>query len=88
MKRIDADFNNMDPEGFLRLNTIGTMSDLSEASIVLENGIRLIVSDGDLVAEIAVRPPGSEGIWRGQVMLGPFDIDDERASMLLSRGSS
>jgi hypothetical protein len=54
-------------------------------SIVLKDGARFIASDGDLVAEIAVRSPGSEGIWRGQIVRGPFDVRDESASALLSR---
>lgn len=73
---IFADFNNRDVEGFLRLNTVGTVNDLAVQSIVLRDGLRLSVSDGDLVAEVVVRRPGSEGIWRGEIVDGPFDCQD------------
>ncbi len=83
MKRIYVDFGNMDAEGHIRLNTIGTISDLSAMSISLEDGARLVVTDDDLVAEIRVRQPGVEGIWRGELALGPFDVHEEEGIALL-----
>ena len=83
MDIVYADFNNADPDGYLRLNTVGTISDLSRMSKVLEDGASFVVSDGDLVAEIVVRRPGSEGIWRGEVVSGPFDILEASAKELL-----
>ena len=71
---IFADFNNRDEEGYLRLNTVGTIADLKKFSIALEDGLRLRVSDGDLMATIVVRRPASDGIWRGQISEGPFDV--------------
>lgn len=74
MKRpIFADFNNRDEDGFIRLNTMGTLDDLREQSIHLENGIRLVVSDGDLTAEVLVRAAGREGIWRAEVVSNLVD---------------
>lgn len=71
---IFADFNNRDEEGYLRLNTVGTIADLKKFSIALEDGLRLRVSDGDLMATIVVRRPASDGIWRGQILEGPFEV--------------
>ncbi|MBL0028892.1 MAG: hypothetical protein IPO95_07445 [Rhodanobacteraceae bacterium] len=65
---IFADFNNFDQDGFIRLNTIGTIRDLADAGIVLHEGLRLTVSDNDLKAEIQVMPPANEGVWRGKVV--------------------
>jgi hypothetical protein len=69
-----ADFNNRDSDGYVRLNTVGTVADLQKLSITLRDGLHLIVSDGDLRAEIVVHAPSTEGLWRDQV-LGPFDVD-------------
>ena len=62
-----------DPDGFVRLNCVGTIEDLARQGIVLADGLRLHVSDGDLSAEIVVRRPGSEGIWRGEIVGGPHE---------------
>lgn len=67
-QKIFADFNNRDKDGFIRFNTIGTIEDLSKLSIQLKDGDRLIVSDGDLTAEVIVRSPGGEGVWRGEIL--------------------
>lgn len=69
MKTIYADFNNRDADGYLRLNCSGTEADLSALSIRLEEGMRLVVSDGDITAGIIVFAPGEENIWRGKILL-------------------
>jgi hypothetical protein len=71
---IYADFNNMDSDGNLRLNTVGTIADLKKYSIELKEGLRLRVADGDLMAEIIARAPAEEGVWRGQIVAGPFEL--------------
>jgi hypothetical protein len=72
-----VDFNNAGPDGLLRLNCEGTIADLARHGIVLDDGLRLTVSDGDLMAEVVVRSPSSEErVWRAQV-LGP--VTDRRA---------
>lgn len=76
-KAISADFNNFDPDGYIRLNCVGTVRDLGLADIVLHAGMRLIVSDGDLRAEIEVQPPSAEGIWRGKVVSVIEEFDHE-----------
>ncbi|WP_223619064.1 hypothetical protein [Lysobacter sp. ESA13C] len=65
---IYADFNNFDPDGFIRLNCSGTESDLSNHSLTLVDGMELTVSDGDLTATIIVRAPSPEGVWRGEIV--------------------
>ncbi|MFA6984816.1 MAG: hypothetical protein WC213_01240 [Arenimonas sp.] len=71
---IYADFNNRDADGCLRLNNAGTVNDLAEKSIVLTEGTRLVVSDGDLMAEIVVRSPCREGVWRGEIIGAPTEM--------------
>lgn len=68
IKKIYADFNNRDSEGYLRLNCVGTESDLLHQSIDLHDGMRLIAYDGDISAEIVVRSPGGERVWRGEIL--------------------
>jgi hypothetical protein len=66
--RIFADFNNADSDGFVRLNCVGSESDISRYGIELQPGMKLLLYDGDEF-EIAglVVEPGSEGIWRARV---------------------
>lgn len=71
--RVFVDFNNLDPEGCLRLNLVGTLQDLEAQRLVLEAGMLLTGSDGDLNARIIVLHPGKEGVWRGQIVEGPFE---------------
>lgn len=72
-----AYLNDCDPDGFVRLNSVGTIEDLAKQGIVLAEGLRLHVSDGDLSAEIVVRRPGSEGIWRGEIVGDPYDCEQQ-----------
>ena len=72
---IFADFNNRDRDGCIRLNTVGTVADLARFSIQLKDGLQLSVSDGDLIARIAVRAPGHEGVWRGELLARPSETN-------------
>ncbi len=72
--RIFVDFNNKDPEGFLRLNLTGTLEDLRRGQLVLEQGMLMTGSDGDLIARIIIVSPGIEGIWRGRMVDGPWEV--------------
>lgn len=71
--RIFVDFNNRDPDGFLRLNLTGTLEDLRRENLALEEGMLMAGSDGDLTAKIIVVAPGLEGIWRGRMVDGPWE---------------
>jgi hypothetical protein len=64
---IYADFQNSDPEGYVRLNTQGTRGDLEAAGLTLSDGLRLNLSDGELKTEALVVKPGSEGVWRAKI---------------------
>lgn len=50
-----ADFHNADAEGRLRLNTIGTIRDLSRRSITLRDGLALTLHDEEFEADGEVR---------------------------------
>ncbi|CAH0206318.1 MULTISPECIES: hypothetical protein [Stenotrophomonas] len=76
--RVFVDFNNRDPEGLLRLNLRGTLDDLWKENVILEKGMSMIGSDGDLVASIIVVEPGVEGIWRGRIVDGPWEDDSHK----------
>lgn len=62
-----VDFHNADVQGYVRLNTVGTVENLSRLGIVLEDGMSLRVSDGEIVICGLVRAPGAEGVWRLEV---------------------
>lgn len=71
--RIFVDFNNRDSDDFLKLNLTGTLEDLRREHLVLEEGIPVTGSDGDLTAKIIVVAPGIEGVWRGRIVDGPWE---------------
>lgn len=77
MLKVFADFNNRDREGCLRLSLKGTMDDLASLGVSLSEGMLLEASDGDLWAVLRVRAPGSEGIWRGEVVGDIHDVDSD-----------
>ena len=60
---IFADFNNADPRGRVRLNTIGTIEDLSRQGIQLREGMKIILHDDDLEADGEVHFSTEEKTW-------------------------
>ena len=40
MPTIYADFHNADKDGFVRMNSIGTIEDLSRHGVVLKDGLK------------------------------------------------
>ena len=67
MKTIYADFQNADPDGFVRLNTNGTKADLEALGINLAAGQHFVLSDGELRADAVIVEPGGEGVWRAKI---------------------
>lgn len=67
MATIYADFQNADADGYVRLNTAGTLTDLAVGGLALLDGLRVNLSDGELKAEAVVVSPGSEGVWRARI---------------------
>lgn len=61
--RIFADFHNADARGRLRLNCIGTVEDLAQQHVVLQDGLRLMVYSEDLEVEGVVRYSTEENLW-------------------------
>jgi hypothetical protein len=49
-----ADFNRVDPEGFLWLYFDATQTAVRDYGLVMAEGLRLIASDGDIAAEVVV----------------------------------
>ncbi len=49
------------------MNTVGTGSALARLGLTLADGLEIRISDGELVANAIIRPPGPEGVWRAQV---------------------
>jgi hypothetical protein len=76
-KMIFADFNNFDSDGYIRLNCVGTIRDLELADMQLHAGLHLVVSNGDLRAEIEVMRSPSGDIWCGKVITAIEEFDHE-----------
>ncbi len=60
---IYADFHNADAEGRLRLNTIGTIRDLSRQNITLRDGLPLTLHDEELEVDGEVCFSHGEDLW-------------------------
>ncbi len=58
-----ADFHNADTEGRLRLNTVGTIRDLSRQNITLRDGLALTLHDEELEVDGQVRFSPGEHLW-------------------------
>jgi len=61
--RVSVDFQNSDRSGRVRLNTIGTLRDLSESGIVLREGLELLLYCLELEAEGTVTFSMEENLW-------------------------
>jgi len=66
---ITADFNNIDPLGRVRLNTIGSIESLAQSGIRLRDGVGLVLTDGELVADVVLEF-SDEQIWVGRMRGG------------------
>jgi hypothetical protein len=64
---IYADFMNADPHGRVRLNTVGTIEDVSRHGIQLVNGLRVVVHDDELEADGEVAYSDTEHIWVARI---------------------
>jgi hypothetical protein len=61
--RVYVDFQNADPQGRPRLNSIGTIRDLSRQMISLREGLELTLYDEDLEVEGPVLFSPAESLW-------------------------
>jgi len=63
MKIIYADFNNVDEEGCIRLNSTKTLEDIESQNIKLKSGLKVKLTDGELEVEGRLQYSKAEGIW-------------------------
>jgi len=64
LNRIFVDFNNADEQGRVRLNTSGTLEDLRNKKIELNDGIEILLDDSDgLVTTGTIQFSKEENIW-------------------------
>ena len=61
--RVFADFHNADSQGRLRLNCIGTVEDLAQQHIVLQDGLWLTLDSEDLQVDGVVRNSSEGHLW-------------------------
>ncbi len=71
--RIYVDFNSLDTDGF-RFNAYGSIRDIAALGLVLQEGMILRVSDGDLRGTILVHATGDADLWRGELIDGPYEV--------------
>jgi hypothetical protein len=62
-----VDFQNADPDGRVRLNTVGTLIDVERQSIELQPGLRLALVDAELSAAGQVAWSEDEKLWVAEV---------------------
>lgn len=74
VNRVYADFNNCDPEGRVRLNTAGSLSDLAALELVLSDGMTITIYCDDLEATGVVRQL-AEGGWGVEIDWRAADED-------------
>ena len=65
--RIFADFHNADPQGRLRLNSIGTMEDLSRQQVSLSDGLAATFYSEDIETDGTVRYSSEENLWVAEI---------------------
>ena len=61
--RLYADFNNADSEGRIRLNTAGTLKDLAQLGLRLQDGLMLTVHDEELTVDGEAVYSEQESVW-------------------------
>ena len=61
--QVFADFHNADAKGRLRLNCIGTVEDLAQQQIVLQDGLSLTLYSEELEVEGVVQYSTDENLW-------------------------
>jgi hypothetical protein len=61
--RIFADFHNADEQGRLRLNSVGTIEDLSRQNIKLKNEQQITLYSEELEVDGIVRYSKQEELW-------------------------
>jgi hypothetical protein len=64
---IFVDFMNADPEGRVRLSSVGTVEDLARLGVRLENGLHLTLHDEELEADGEVVYSADEKIWVAKI---------------------
>ena len=64
---VGVDLQNADPDGRVRLNTVGTLIDIERQSIELKPGLRLVLVDADLSAAGQVAWSEDEELWVAEV---------------------
>jgi hypothetical protein len=64
---VGVDFQNADPDGRVRLNTVGTLVDIEGQSIELQPGLRLLLVDAELWTAGQVAWSDEEKLWVAEV---------------------
>ena len=68
MHKIFADFNNCDSLNRVRLNTNGAKKDIQEGKINLENGMKVLLDDGDgLTMSGIIEFSEIENVWVAKI---------------------
>ncbi len=78
LKRVYADFNNADAQGRLRLNCRGTIEDLAQQQITLQDGLRLRFYMEDVETVGRVSFSREERLWVADIDWDELDEVERR----------
>jgi hypothetical protein len=70
MKTIYADFNNVDEEGCIRLNSTKTINDIESQNIKLKQGLKVKLTNEELEVEGRLQYSKTEDIWTALINWG------------------
>jgi len=78
LKTIFVDFNNVDSLGRVRLNTVGSIKDIKNKKIRLENNLKLVIDDDDGLKALAIiEYSEEENIWVARIAMIPLVCDED-----------
>lgn len=63
--RLYADFNARTEDDKVVLNTVGSLADVAKHKKELNEGMRVILTDGEIELEASLERDGEHGIWLG-----------------------
>ena len=70
---IPVDFQDCDPQGRVRLNSIDTLEHIKQLGITLEEGLRVIIYSQGIELEGVVQY-SEEGIWVCRILMEEFRV--------------
>lgn len=75
--KLFADFNNVDQQGRVRLNTYGTFEDIKKMNLELKEGMQVFLDDNDTLTTIGhIKYSDDEKIWVAEISWNDIKHND------------